>query len=120
MDFINIEQMVQIFANEYCYPSSIVLVYGNIDEIELIKYHFKFITSEVISIDTSPGKNVDIVVSNNLLPFEKHSFDLIISFKDTHPDFRRVLKQDGNLLIPGVVIDAFDIYSIGEQMFSVT
>lgn len=111
--------MVQVFANQYCYPSSVVLVYGNVDEIEIIKYQFKFITSEVISVNTSPGKNVDIVVSNNLLPFEKHSFDLIISFKDNRPDFKRVLKPDGNLLIPGVIVDAFDIYSIGEQMFSV-
>ena len=112
--------MIQVFANQFCEPSSVVLVYGNVDEIELIKEQFKFISSEVVSMDTSPGKNIDIVVENDYLPFEKHSFDLIISFKGNCREFKRVLKPHGNLLINELVIDAFEIYSIGERMFSVT
>jgi hypothetical protein len=120
MDFINLVEMIQVFANQFCEPSSVVLVYGNVDEIELIKHQFKFITSEVVSMDTSPGKNVDIVVSENYLPFEKHSFDLIISFKGNCKEFKRVLKPHGNLLSNDLVIDAIEIYSIGDQMFYVT
>jgi len=120
MEFTNLVEMVQVFANEYCEPASTILVYGNVDEIELIKHQFKFITSEVVSMDTSPGKNVDIVVSENYLPFESHSFDLIISFKNEHSEFKRVLKPNGKLLTTNLVIDALEMYSIGNQSFYVT
>jgi hypothetical protein len=119
MNFTNLVELVQVFANEYCYPSSVILVYGNIEEIELIKEQFKFITSEVISMDTSHGKNIDIVVSGELLPFESHSFDLILSFKNIHGDFKRVLKPNGKLLTTGVIIDALDTYYYDNKVFSV-
>jgi len=120
MEFTNLVEMVQVFANEYCEPASTILVYGNVDKIELIKQQFKFISSEVISVNTSPGKNVDVLVENNFLPFESHSFDLIISFKDTHPEFKRVLKSNGKLLTTNLVIDALDTYLIKNQSFYVT
>jgi hypothetical protein len=120
MEFITLVEMIQVFANEYCYPASLVLVYGNVDEIEIIKHQFKFITSEVVSMDISPGKNVDITVNETVLPFESHSFDLIISFKNEHSEFKRVLKPNGKLLTTNLVINALEIYSIGNQSFYVT
>jgi len=119
MEFITLVEMVQVFANEYCYPSSLVLVYGNVKEIELIKEQFKFITSEVISMDTQPGKSIDITVNETVLPFESDSFDLIISFKTEHSEFKRILKPNGKLLIKSLVIDALEIYKLGEETFSV-
>jgi hypothetical protein len=119
MEFTNLVELIQVFANEYCEPASIVLVYGNLDEIEYIKEQFKFITSEIISIDTSPRKNIDIVIFENLLPFENHSFDLVISFKGYLPEFKRIIKSNGKLLINQLIVDAIEHYKYKENVFSV-
>ena len=112
MEFTNLVDLVQVFANEYCFPGSLVLFNGNLPEN--IKSIFKFINSEIISIHTSPGEGVDIVVSENILPFENHSFDLIIGGDLTQ---RQFLKPNGKLLIEGSFY--YLNYYLNESSFTV-
>ena len=116
--FTNLVDLIQVFANEYCSPGNLVLVYGNIDEFELICKLFEFINSNVISVDTTPGKNVDIAVKETL-PFESQSFDLIISCKDIHPECKRILKPNGKLLIKDNTCTPLETYKLHNEIFSV-
>ena len=75
---------------------------------------FKFITSEVIVISKEPSEFVDIIVGN-ILPFESHSFDLIISFQGITEELKRVLKPNGKLLIKSKI----GALICGEEMFNV-
>jgi len=106
MEFTNAEDLIQVFINEYSFPNSINLMYGN------------FKSKNFISIDTTPNDNVDIVVGNEL-PFEDHSFDLILSFKNEVFNFKRILKPNGKLLLKGVIIDALEYYTLNGETFSV-
>jgi hypothetical protein len=115
MEFTSIVDMITLFANEYCYPASIILLVGN-NEVQFIKELFEFITSDVICINDKPDYGVDIVVKETL-PFESNSFDLIIDFKDLN--LKKYLKPNGKLLMKGVVVDALEIYKIGNETFSV-
>ena len=115
MEFTSIVDMITLFANEYCKPSSIILLVGN-TEVQNIKEIFQFITSEVICIETFNGYGVDIVVKETL-PFENYSFDLIIDFKEL--SLKKYLKPNGKLLMKGVVLDALENYKIGNEVFSV-
>ena len=72
MNFTNIIDLIQVFANEYCIPSSNVLLLGNIDITRI----FNFLHSNLIVSDYEPNENVDIVIGK-YLPFRKESFDLI-------------------------------------------
>jgi hypothetical protein len=71
MEFTNLVDLIQVFANEYCSPNNVILIIGNDSEIESIKNIFKFIKSEVIIVDKIKDNNVDIVIDNTiLLPFQ--------------------------------------------------
>lgn len=109
--------MIQFFANEYCNPKSLVLVIGTFEGIEYIKNLFTFINSDVIFVDTVRGPFTDIVITNNDLPFEKDSFDLIINF--TNNDISEFLKPNGKLLINNEVIGCIEHYTIDDKHFSV-
>ena len=109
--------MIQFFANEYCNPNSMVLVIGNFENIEYIKDIFTFINSDVIFVDTVRGAFTDIVITNDNLPFENHSFDLIINFNDN--DVSDFLKPNGKLLINNEVIGTIGRYTIDDKHFSV-
>ena len=100
MEFSNLVDLIQVFANEYCKPSFIILIYVTIPFTfdDTLRNLFRFITSEVIIISDSPSEHVDITVGN-ILPFESHSFDLIISFQGISKELKRVLKPNGKLLI---------------------
>jgi len=106
-------QMIQYFANEYCKPKSIVLIIGTFEGIENVKNIFTFINSDVIIVDTIRGPNVDIVINNNL-PFESHSFDLIINSKNI--DVIDILKPDGKLLLKSELTES---YTIDNQIFNI-
>jgi len=105
MEFTNLVDLIQVFANEYCSPNNVILIIGNDSEIESIKNIFKFIKSEVIIVDKIKDNNVDIVIDNTiLLPFQSFSFDLIcwlnyLDFKTLEREVYRIIKQDGKILI---------------------
>jgi hypothetical protein len=109
--------MIQFFASEYCNPKSLVLVIGTFEGIEYIKSLFTFINSDVIFVDTILGEFTDIVIKNDDLPFENHSFDLIINFNDF--DIINFLKPNGRLLINKNVIGSIEKYTIRDKYFSV-
>ena len=116
MEFSNLVDLIQVFANEYCKPSFIILVYVTIPFTfeDTLRNLFRFITSEVIIISNSPSEHVDITVGN-ILPFESHSFDLIISFQGISKELKRVLKPNGKLLINELIFDALETYKIARS-----
>ena len=116
MEFSNLVDLIQVFANEYCKPSFIILVYVTIPFTfeDTLRNLFRFITSEVIIISDSPSEHVDITVGN-ILPFESHSFDLIISFQGISKELKRVLKPNGKLLINELIFDALETYKIARS-----
>ena len=116
MEFSNLVDLIQVFANEYCKPSFIILVYVTIPFTfeDTLRNLFRFITSEVIIISNSPSEHVDITVGN-ILPFESHSFDLIISFQGISKELKRVLKPNGKLLINELNFDALETYKIARS-----
>ena len=116
MEFSNLVDLIQVFANEYCKPSFIILIYVTIPFTfeDTLRNLFRFITSEVIIISDSPSEHVDITVGN-ILPFESHSFDLIISFQGISKELKRVLKPNGKLLINELVIGALETYKIARS-----
>ena len=123
MEFSNLVDLIQVFANEYCKPSFIILIYVTIPFTfeDTLRNLFRFITSEVIIISDSPSEHVDITVGN-ILPFESHSFDLIISFQGISKELKRVLKPNGKLLIKNtrneanfVNFDALETYKIARS-----
>ena len=100
MNFMNLVDLVQVFANEYCRVSNTILLIGNQTETKLFKEIFKFINSELIVIDNLPHPDVDITFTNEFfLPFLNFSFDLILNFLDfSEKETNRVLKSDGKIL----------------------
>ena len=120
MNFTSIVDLIKIFANEYCVPGSLVLFIGQAnDEIRKI---FKFINSELIVVDSIKGPSVDILLNSNYeLPFENHSFDLIIKNNNLSnlSNLSIFLKTNGKLLINESVIDSIDYYFLCNQTFSV-
>jgi len=123
MNFIYLVDILQVFANEYCKPKSLILVIGANEYSFLIRNIFKFITSDVIIADNTKSEEVDIVIKNNYFPFEDNSFDLIIKFKNLNNDnlnfIFKYLKPNGKILINENVIDCLEKYNIKNEVFSV-
>ena len=115
MDFTNVVDIVQVFANEYCTPASLVLIIkpGEYDYKDI----FSFINSETITIDDVPGENIDIV--SDILPFEENSFDLIINFSSNVKEIKKFLKKHGKCLTGEFVVDALEYYKLNFTFFSV-
>jgi SAM-dependent methyltransferase len=122
MNFINLVDIVQVFANEYCNPKSLILVIGATKDSFFIRNIFKFISSDVIIVDNIKSEEVDIVI-NNYFPFEDSSFDLIIKFKNLNNNLNEIifkyLKPNGKILINENVIDCLEKYYIKNEVFSV-
>ena len=96
MNFINLVDLIQVFANEYCNPSSIVLLIGN-ESVNDIKLLFQFINSDVIVVDTQPHQDVDILTT---VSFLKETCDLIICLKEfENTELYRILKPGGYMII---------------------
>jgi len=120
MKFISNADLILFFANEYSIPGNKILFIGIIPEIIKVKEIFNFINSELIIIDSIPGINVDITYSsNNELPFENNSFDLIIDFKGNNQELKRILKTNGKILIHGMDNKSLETYFVGNELFSV-
>ena len=116
MNFTSVVDIVQVFANEYCTPASLVLIIkpGEYD----FKSVFSFINSETITIDNVPGENIDIVY-DDILPFEENSFDLIINFSENVKEIKKILKKHGKCLTGEFVVDALEYYKLNFTFFSV-
>ena len=98
MNFVEIVGLVQVFANEWCRSGNNILIIGNCDPS--IKRIFEFIDCETFTVTDCKENNFDFEVKDyNNLPFEKYSFDVIVSFCDT-VNFS-YLKPDGIVLIKG-------------------
>jgi hypothetical protein len=96
MEFTKVADIVQLFANEWCLPGNLVLI--NSPEL---KYIFRYINIEPIVIGKNDiGDVVDIVVSGDILPFENHSFDLIVDLNGSINEEQIVLylKSNGKFL----------------------
>ena len=116
MNFTNLVDIVQVFANEYCHPASIVLIINSEFNFKEI---FTFLNSETICVHSKKEPNVDFVVSTHL-PFINESFDLIISFESFNlNEIRRTLKPNGNLLIKSTGFIGIENYTFNEEIFSV-
>jgi len=125
MNFINLVDLIQVFANEYCNPSSVVLLIGN-ESVNDIKLLFQFINSEVVVVETkqhqnveTKQQNVDIIV-DKVFPFLKESVDIIICLKEfDEPELRRILKPDGKILLKSKIIGSFENYTVNSEHYSV-
>jgi hypothetical protein len=113
MNYTSIVDLIQVFANEYCVPGSVVLLIGSLktDENEKIRSIFKFIDSDLIIVDSIRGPDVDILLnSSGDLPFENHSFDLIIKINSlNYLNLSVFLKSNGKLLINEEVIGCCEL-----------
>ncbi len=121
MNFINLVDLIQVFANEYSQPASNVLLIGNSKDFVGILRIFNFLNSDLIVVDNIPDPNVDLVIGSKHLPFIKESFDLIICIRNILEinEIYRVLKPDGKILINGLFNGALEKYNIGSITFSV-
>ena len=129
MNYTSIVDLIQVFANEYCVPGSLVLLIGTLklEENEKVRSIFNFIDSELIVVDSIKGPTIDIPLnSNGDLPFENHSFDLIIkinTLSNLHlnnlSNLSIFLKLNGKLLINEEVIGCCELSYIDNQAFSV-
>jgi len=123
MNYTSIVDLIQVFANEYCVPGSIVLLIGSLktDENEKIRSIFKFIDSDLIIVDSIKGPDIDILLnSSGDLPFENHSFDLIIKINAlSNLNLSNYLKYNGKLLINEEVIGCCELSYIDNRAFSV-
>ena len=118
MNFINLVDLIQVFANEYCNPSSIVLLIGN-ESVNDIKLLFQFINSDVIVVDTKQHEDVDIIV-DNIFPFLKESVNIIICLKEFNElELRRILKLDGKILLKSKIIGSLENYTVNSEDYSV-
>ena len=57
--------MIQVFANEYCKPTDIVLIIGSVPNN--VRNIFTFINSDTIIIDSVKSDHVDIVIDYKTL-----------------------------------------------------
>ena len=78
MKFINLIDFIQFFANEHCLPKNKVLILGLYDPD--IKRLFEFIDAIPFFVKDTFEEGIDIIADYTDLPFEEHSFDIIINF----------------------------------------
>ena len=116
MNFINLVDLIQVFANEYCQPASVILLIGN-ESVNDIKLLFQFINSDVIVVDTKPHPDVDILTT---FLFLKESCDLIICLTEfENTELYRILKPGGKILIKSKIIGSLENYSVNFDNYSV-
>jgi hypothetical protein len=92
-NFTTIVDLIQVFANEYIKPGDTVLVLFPEFNFKPI---FDFINCESFLVGNKHLPFLDITI-NDVLPFDDHIFDIIISFKNL--DIKRFLKKEGKCLI---------------------
>ena len=86
---------ILIFANEYALPGNNVLIVCD-KFINEIKEIFSFINCNTFFVNNCNCDFIDIVC-DKYLPFDDHTFDLVINLKDifSQTELDRVLKFDG-------------------------
>ena len=122
MNFTNHLQMIQVFANEYCNPKSLVLLIGNIPNLKEIRNIFEFINSQVIVIGYVKTDSIDVIVyQGKPFPFESNSFDLIVDFENVEnvENVNSFLKPNGRLLTKGNIVGSLERYSVSQDIFCV-
>ena len=114
--------MIQVFANEYCNPKSLVLLIGNIPNLKEIRNIFEFINSQVIVIGYVKTDSIDVIVyQGKPFPFESNSFDLIVDFENVEnvENVNSFLKPNGRLLTKGNIVGSLERYSVSQDIFCV-
>lgn len=116
MKFEKIIDLIQVFANEWCLPGSKVLVLGLWDPE--IKTLFEFIDSDAIFVNESLIGSFDIIADYSDLPFEEHSFDLILNFTD-YTNLFKFVKENGRILTKSEILNGIEYYHYSESIFTV-
>jgi hypothetical protein len=116
MKFENISDLIQVFANEWCLPGNKVLVLGLYSPG--IKRMFEFIDSQVIFVNSTPNESFDIIADYSDLPFEEHSFDLILNFTGKS-DLFKFIKRSGRILTLGEILNGTEYYYHTHSIFTV-
>lgn len=116
MKFENIMDLIQVFANEYCSPGSKVLILGLYTPE--IKKMFEFIDSDTIFVNESPSSTFDIISDYSDLPFEEHSFDIILNFT-SYTDLFNFVKENGRILTLGEILNGENYYYHRNSVFTV-
>jgi SAM-dependent methyltransferase len=123
--FINLSDVIQFFANEWCQPKNNILIIESSIFNENYKNLFNFINCEIFIITNSQNKSfVDFVVDDySQLPFEEHSFDVIInlsySLKVNFVNLKLYLKENGVLLTNEFILNARDYYKLNLDILTV-
>ena len=113
-NFVELDNLVQVFANEWCRSKNNILILGNSDR--KITQLFNKINCETFTIGFTNDFDFQ-VNSYNDLPFEKHTFETIIAFCGTvNLDY---LKPQGSVLIMENIVNAKQYYNLNGQTFSV-
>ena len=115
MKFVNLTDLLQVFANEYTSPGDNILIVCE-NFVEEIKMLFNFINCETFFVSNKLSKGIDFVIVNNDLPFERHSFDIIVDLSNLN-NFSNFLKKDGFLLTKSNCCEIF--YELNETNFTV-
>jgi hypothetical protein len=112
--FKRLEDLIKVFANEYCIPGGIVIILGYYSEY--IKGLFEFLNCETIFVFDTTGGDINCDYSD--LPFENDSCDLIINFSNESNLFH-LLKPNCKMLMKGEILNGIEYYSIGDTTFTV-
>jgi hypothetical protein len=115
MKFINLIDLLQVFANEYSLPGDNVLIVCE-TFVEEIKTLFNFINCETFFVSNKLSRGIDFVVDYNDLPFERNRFDIVINLID-QTNFLNFVKKDGFLLTKSNCCEIF--YQLNATNFTV-
>lgn len=116
LNFTNLVDLVQIFANEYSIPGNTVLILG-IHDLK-IKKLFEFIECETIFISNTPLPDFDIIADYSDLPFEERSFDIILNFTNEIELFN-LLKKNGTILTQSEILNGKGYYTLNNVIYTV-
>ena len=96
MEINNVIDGIQIFANEYASPESVVLILTD-RLIQELRYMFGFINCEFYVLNDKMLPGIDITF-DKILPLFDNTFDIIICLKEIENDeLERVLKKKGKI-----------------------
>jgi hypothetical protein len=115
MKFNNLIDIIQFFANEYSVVGNKILILGKYEPG--IKKIFDFINCETFFVNNTQSIGIDIVSEYHNLPFEEHSFDIIINFTPFY--FFDFLKENGTILMLDEILNGKDYYYLGDETFTV-
>jgi hypothetical protein len=97
MKFTHLKDLIQYFANEYIKPGDSILIVENSSKD--ISDILSFIHAEPYFVSKNKSEYTDFVVNEYILPFEEHSFDIILDF--SNENLKEYLKYGGVLFKKG-------------------